>query len=248
MAWASAARRNRPRPADAPSGRGARRASARTSRRRGSSSAGSENSMARNVIGPDGPPRSRHPAGGPAHADRGRNYDRDMRFGFVVPWADADEVGDLAATAEESGWDGIFVWEPVWGVDAWISLALAAAAHVDDPPRHPAHAAVTAATVGAGRPGGHRRPAVAGPGDAVGRARRHRQRASSVRRGVRSAHPRRADRRVPRRRDGPVERPAVRLRRQALPGQPTEFPTLGDTVQRPRVPIWCVGALGTRSR
>src|SRR5262245_65097208 len=49
-----------------------------------------------------------------------------MRYGFVVPWADADEVGDLAATAEAAGWDGIFVWEPVWGVDAWIALALAA--------------------------------------------------------------------------------------------------------------------------
>jgi alkanesulfonate monooxygenase SsuD/methylene tetrahydromethanopterin reductase-like flavin-dependent oxidoreductase (luciferase family) len=49
-----------------------------------------------------------------------------MRFGFVIPWADADEVGDLAAAAEESGWDGIFVWEPVWGADAWISLAVAA--------------------------------------------------------------------------------------------------------------------------
>ena len=49
-----------------------------------------------------------------------------MRYGFVVPWADADEIGDLAATAEEAGWDGLFVWEPVWGVDAWISLGLAA--------------------------------------------------------------------------------------------------------------------------
>lgn len=49
-----------------------------------------------------------------------------MQFGYVIPWADADEVGELAAVAEESGWDGIFVWEPVWGVDSWISLALAA--------------------------------------------------------------------------------------------------------------------------
>jgi alkanesulfonate monooxygenase SsuD/methylene tetrahydromethanopterin reductase-like flavin-dependent oxidoreductase (luciferase family) len=49
-----------------------------------------------------------------------------MRYGFVVPWADADEVGDLAATAEEAGWDGLFVWEPVWGVDAWVALAAAA--------------------------------------------------------------------------------------------------------------------------
>ena len=49
-----------------------------------------------------------------------------MRYGFVVPWADADEVGDLAATAEQAGWDGLFVWEPVWGVDAWVSLGVAA--------------------------------------------------------------------------------------------------------------------------
>ena len=53
-------------------------------------------------------------------------YGRTMRFGFVVPWGDADDVGDLAAAAEEAGWDGLFVWEPVWGVDAWISLGLAA--------------------------------------------------------------------------------------------------------------------------
>ncbi len=49
-----------------------------------------------------------------------------MKFGFVIPWADADEVGELAAAAEEHGWDGVFVWEPVWGVDSWISLGLAA--------------------------------------------------------------------------------------------------------------------------
>jgi len=45
-----------------------------------------------------------------------------MKFGFVVPWGDADDVGDLAAAAEEADWDGLFVWEPIWGVDAWISL------------------------------------------------------------------------------------------------------------------------------
>ena len=49
-----------------------------------------------------------------------------MKFGFVVPWGDADDIGDLAEAAEEAGWDGLFVWEPVWGVDAWISLGLAA--------------------------------------------------------------------------------------------------------------------------
>lgn len=49
-----------------------------------------------------------------------------MRYGFVVPLADADAIGDLAAVAETHGWDGLFVWEPVWGVDAWIALGLAA--------------------------------------------------------------------------------------------------------------------------
>ena len=81
-----------------------------------------------------------------------------MRYGFVVPWADAEEVGDLAAAAEDAGWDGLFVWEPVWGVDAWISLALAAVRTSQDPPRHAAHAAVAPAAVGAGQPGRDRRP------------------------------------------------------------------------------------------
>lgn len=49
-----------------------------------------------------------------------------IRCGFVVPYAEARDVAGLAALAERSGWDGIFVWEPVWGVDAWVSLAAAA--------------------------------------------------------------------------------------------------------------------------
>jgi hypothetical protein len=32
----------------------------------------------------------------------------------------------LALEAEKSGWDGFFVWEPVWGIDAWVSLTAAA--------------------------------------------------------------------------------------------------------------------------
>jgi alkanesulfonate monooxygenase SsuD/methylene tetrahydromethanopterin reductase-like flavin-dependent oxidoreductase (luciferase family) len=32
----------------------------------------------------------------------------------------------LAKEAEVAGWDGFFVWEPVWGVDAWVSLTAAA--------------------------------------------------------------------------------------------------------------------------
>jgi alkanesulfonate monooxygenase SsuD/methylene tetrahydromethanopterin reductase-like flavin-dependent oxidoreductase (luciferase family) len=49
-----------------------------------------------------------------------------VRYGFVLPWGDARTAADLAALAERHGWDGFFVWEAVWGVDAWVCLAAAA--------------------------------------------------------------------------------------------------------------------------
>jgi alkanesulfonate monooxygenase SsuD/methylene tetrahydromethanopterin reductase-like flavin-dependent oxidoreductase (luciferase family) len=49
-----------------------------------------------------------------------------MKFGFVFPGGDARTAAEFAYQAERAGWDGFFVWEPVWGVDAWISLAAAA--------------------------------------------------------------------------------------------------------------------------
>jgi alkanesulfonate monooxygenase SsuD/methylene tetrahydromethanopterin reductase-like flavin-dependent oxidoreductase (luciferase family) len=49
-----------------------------------------------------------------------------MRYGFVVPYADARQFAELAALGEEHGWDAVFTWEAVWGVDAWVSLAAAA--------------------------------------------------------------------------------------------------------------------------
>jgi alkanesulfonate monooxygenase SsuD/methylene tetrahydromethanopterin reductase-like flavin-dependent oxidoreductase (luciferase family) len=49
-----------------------------------------------------------------------------MKFGFVLPWGDARAAADLAHLAEAHGWDGFFVWEPVWGVDAWVALTAAA--------------------------------------------------------------------------------------------------------------------------
>jgi len=49
-----------------------------------------------------------------------------MRYGFVVPYADSREFAELAAVGEQHGWDGIFTWEAVFGVDAWVSLAAAA--------------------------------------------------------------------------------------------------------------------------
>jgi len=49
-----------------------------------------------------------------------------MKFGFVLPWGDARTAANLAFEAEKAGWDGFFVWEPVWGIDAWVSLTAAA--------------------------------------------------------------------------------------------------------------------------
>jgi len=49
-----------------------------------------------------------------------------VRKGLVVPYADSRDFADLATLAEEHGWDGIFTWEALFGVDAWVSLAAAA--------------------------------------------------------------------------------------------------------------------------
>jgi alkanesulfonate monooxygenase SsuD/methylene tetrahydromethanopterin reductase-like flavin-dependent oxidoreductase (luciferase family) len=49
-----------------------------------------------------------------------------MKYGFVFPSGDARTAADLAIELEKSGWDGIFVWEPVWGVDAWVTLTACA--------------------------------------------------------------------------------------------------------------------------
>lgn len=49
-----------------------------------------------------------------------------MRYGFVLPCGDARTAADLAYDAERAGWDGFFVYETIWGIDAWVSLAAAA--------------------------------------------------------------------------------------------------------------------------
>jgi hypothetical protein len=49
-----------------------------------------------------------------------------MQYGFVLPEGDARTAADFAQAAEEAGWDGFFMWDPVWGVDPWVSLAAAA--------------------------------------------------------------------------------------------------------------------------
>lgn len=49
-----------------------------------------------------------------------------MKYGFVLPYGDAKSAATLAYEAEQAGWDGFFVWEPVWGIDAWVCLTAAA--------------------------------------------------------------------------------------------------------------------------
>ena len=46
-----------------------------------------------------------------------------MRYGFVLPGGGARVAAELAGEAEAAGWDGFFVWDSVWGVDPWVSLA-----------------------------------------------------------------------------------------------------------------------------
>jgi alkanesulfonate monooxygenase SsuD/methylene tetrahydromethanopterin reductase-like flavin-dependent oxidoreductase (luciferase family) len=49
-----------------------------------------------------------------------------MKYGFVLPCGDARTAADFAYDAEQAGWDGFYVWEPVWGIDAWVALTAAA--------------------------------------------------------------------------------------------------------------------------
>jgi alkanesulfonate monooxygenase SsuD/methylene tetrahydromethanopterin reductase-like flavin-dependent oxidoreductase (luciferase family) len=49
-----------------------------------------------------------------------------MRYGFVVPYADSREFAEVAALGETHGWDGVFTWESLYGVEAWVTLAAAA--------------------------------------------------------------------------------------------------------------------------
>ncbi len=49
-----------------------------------------------------------------------------MKYGFVLPSGDARAAAAMARAAEAAGWAGFFVWEPVWGNDAWVCLTAAA--------------------------------------------------------------------------------------------------------------------------
>ncbi len=50
-----------------------------------------------------------------------------MRAGVILPGGTAVEQLEQAVLAEQSGWDGVFVWEAAYGIDAWSLLAAMAA-------------------------------------------------------------------------------------------------------------------------
>ena len=41
-----------------------------------------------------------------------------MRFGFVLPGGSATQQLALAELADQTGWDGLFVWEAAFGIGA----------------------------------------------------------------------------------------------------------------------------------
>lgn len=167
-----------------------------------------------------------------------------MRFGFVVPWGDAAEIGELAAVAEGSGWDGLFVWEGLYGVDAWVSLAVAATRTTRIKlgtmltplsRRKPWELAGQVATVD--RLSGGRVILTVGLGAIdsgfaeFGEETDRRIRAELLDEGL------------------DVMRALWTGKPVSYEGRhyhltPSEFPSIGHTAQTPRPPIWCVGALG----
>lgn len=50
-----------------------------------------------------------------------------MRYGFILPGGTATQQLELAELADRTGWDGVFVWEAAYGVDAWTLLGAMAA-------------------------------------------------------------------------------------------------------------------------
>ena len=46
-----------------------------------------------------------------------------MRYGFVLPGGTASLQVEQAVRAEQAGWDGVFVWEAAYGIDAWVLLS-----------------------------------------------------------------------------------------------------------------------------
>lgn len=46
-----------------------------------------------------------------------------MRYGFVIPGGDVDVLVEVAQEIEAAGWDGVFIADGVYGADPWVSMA-----------------------------------------------------------------------------------------------------------------------------
>jgi alkanesulfonate monooxygenase SsuD/methylene tetrahydromethanopterin reductase-like flavin-dependent oxidoreductase (luciferase family) len=46
-----------------------------------------------------------------------------MKYGFVVPGGDVQDIVDCASEAEAAGWDGIFHYDADWSLSPWVILA-----------------------------------------------------------------------------------------------------------------------------
>jgi len=54
-----------------------------------------------------------------------------MKYGVILPTGDARTAANFAREVEAAGWNGFFVWEPIWGIDAWVCLTAAAMSTVN---------------------------------------------------------------------------------------------------------------------
>ncbi len=53
-----------------------------------------------------------------------------MKCGFVYPFLGPMDAIRHVVLAESHGWDGFFLWEPLHGPDAWVTLGDLAATEV----------------------------------------------------------------------------------------------------------------------
>src|SRR2546423_13863100 len=92
----------------------------------------------------------------------------NMHAGVVLPGGTANQQLEQAVAAEQAGWDGVFVWEAGYGVDAGTLLAaLAARTRRVRPGTLPPPLPWRRPGEG-GTPGGAPGPAARGPGGPAG--------------------------------------------------------------------------------
>ncbi len=165
-----------------------------------------------------------------------------MRYGLVLTVGTPREFADAARGAERAGWDAVFAWESVWGQDAWMTLTAAAmttrtirlGTMLTPLPRiRPWELAGRVATLDS-LSGGRVQLAVGlgapHPGWlAFERDEGRRVRAEKLDEGLAVY-------------DGLMRGQPFEFHGQHYDVMPTDFPPPPPPVQRPRVPVWVVGA------